>query len=298
MQRKCFWSIAFDDARRIYGDFNKNYRVSQWIWMERDLFLYNDRCGHQFRFAVAFAAMWFTEIQLICNWLRCSIRFTGECTKTTSHFLQEMQVPQIAQSDTVQEVEGTFSGPRQTSLRPKATRFRRSNEAHLQKEGKFIACYHHFSTMSRLICSFPFSHTGKDDKENRSSYGVYWVQVPQANSIEALQAFRIGRRQEAQGSNDPILNEFPFHSPWRPRILLINEFDFWFVKRPAKKNNNNNNKTNKIENLSLWKLIFEFSKIMCFLFSIFYSQNVRKVIRTLFAVQFTLFSLFTNGIHR
>lgn len=47
----------------------------------------------------------------------------GERTKTTAHFLQKMQMSQIAQSDTIQEVQGTSSRSGQTSLRQKTTRF-------------------------------------------------------------------------------------------------------------------------------------------------------------------------------
>lgn len=47
---------------------------------------------------------------------------------------------------------------------------------------------------------------GKDNQENRASYGMYWMQVPQTNTIETLQTFRIGWWQKAQGTNDPVLN--------------------------------------------------------------------------------------------
>lgn len=40
----------------------------------------------------------------------------GERTKTTAHFLQKMQMSQIAQSDTIQEVEGTFGCTGSSSL--------------------------------------------------------------------------------------------------------------------------------------------------------------------------------------
>lgn len=40
-------------------------------------------------------------IELNCDKM---ISFLGKRTKTTSHFLQKVQMPQIAQSDTIQEV--------------------------------------------------------------------------------------------------------------------------------------------------------------------------------------------------
>lgn len=175
-----------------------------------------------------FGPLWFRLAERV-SWFLIRIeliRFAsaGECTKTTSHFLQEMQVPQIAQSDTVQEVEGTFSGPRQTSLRSETARFRWSNQAHLQKEGNSINCD---SQYHDVIISFVFVFrlAGKDNKENRTPYGMYWMQVPQANSIEALQAFRIGWWQEAQGSNDPVLNELTFHLSWWPFLSFYMIFD-------------------------------------------------------------------------
>jgi Ribosomal protein L44 len=59
----------------------------------------------------------------------------------------------------------------------------------------------------KISVSLPsFMFSGKDHQENRLAYGMYRLQIPQADTFEALQAFRIGRRQEAQGSNDPVLS--------------------------------------------------------------------------------------------
>jgi hypothetical protein len=53
-----------------------------------------------------------------------------------------------------------------------------------------------------------FNILGKDHKENCLTYGMYRMQIPQTSPIETLQTFRIGRRQEEKGTNDPVLNAF------------------------------------------------------------------------------------------
>ena len=79
-----------------------------------------------------------------------------------------MQGPQAAQGDAVQEVQGAQGSSGQASLRQETAGFRRSDQAHLQEEGQ-------------------------DHQEDCAAYGVHRVQIPQADSPEALQALRAGR---------------------------------------------------------------------------------------------------------
>lgn len=57
------------------------------------------------------------------------------------------------------------------------------------------------SLLFSLLCVL-----GQDHQENRPAYGMHRLQVPQASTIEALQALRVGRWQEAKGPDDPVLS--------------------------------------------------------------------------------------------
>lgn len=46
------------------------------------------------------------QMRIMCYSCSLTIFLLGKRTKTTSHLLQEVQVPQIAQSHPVQEVQG------------------------------------------------------------------------------------------------------------------------------------------------------------------------------------------------
>lgn len=114
----------------------------------------------------------------------------GQRSEEPTHFLR-WQVPQAyrAQGIAVQEGQGIHARPRTSPLRSQTARIRRSDEADLPKESQ-------------------------DHQEDRLAYGVQRVQTQETTRFEALQALRVGRPKEDQGTNDPILDR-----EWRLFVL-------------------------------------------------------------------------------
>lgn len=69
-----------------------------------------------------------------------------------------------------------------------------------------------------------YSILGQDHQEDCAAYGVHRVQIPQADSPEALQALRAGRWQEAQGTDDPVLGTF-----FTPSKILFSLTKWFYV---------------------------------------------------------------------
>lgn len=62
-------------------------------------------------FRVCFKTLNLYNIKLSTGKYLCDssyVAFLGECTKTTSHFLQKVQGAQAAQGNAVQEVQGAY----------------------------------------------------------------------------------------------------------------------------------------------------------------------------------------------
>merc|ERR1712126_212523 len=76
--------------------------------------------------------------------------------------------------------QGFAPGPRQAALRSQAEGIRRSDQAHLQKEGQ-------------------------DHQEDRTPFGVHRLQAQGPSDHQALQAFRARRREEEEGTDAPVL---------------------------------------------------------------------------------------------
>ena len=56
------------------------------------------------------------------------------------------------------------------------------------------------------LTSCPFSPLpGQDDEEDRAAHGVPGVQAAHPGAAEAGEALRVGRRQEEEGADDPVL---------------------------------------------------------------------------------------------
>lgn len=54
--------------------------------------------------------------------------------------------------------------------------------------------------------SFNLRFPGQDHQEDRAAYGVHRLQEEDAGSPEEDQALRAGRRQEEEGTDDPVLD--------------------------------------------------------------------------------------------
>merc|ERR1711879_293556 len=79
--------------------------------------------------------------------------------------------------DAIQEVPGVQIRSGQEALRQEAAGIRRTVKAHPQEEGQ-------------------------DDEEDRAAQGV---QAAHPGAAEAGEALRVGRRQEEEGADDPVL---------------------------------------------------------------------------------------------
>ena len=58
------------------------------------------------------------------------------------------------------------------------------------------------------MCILPLNLSplsGQDDEEDRAAYGVHGVQAAHPGAAEASEALRVGRRQEEEGTDDPVL---------------------------------------------------------------------------------------------
>merc|ERR1711931_567961 len=107
----------------------------------------------------------------------------GERSKNPPHLLRRCQVQKThpAQGHAVQERQGFAPGPRQAALRSQAEGIRRSDQAHLQKEGQ-------------------------DDEEDRAPTRVHRLQAQGSSHHQEMQAFRTRRRKEEEGPDAPVLN--------------------------------------------------------------------------------------------
>merc|ERR1711879_65143 len=82
--------------------------------------------------------------------------------------------------DAIQEVPGVQIRSGQEALRQEAAGIRRTVKADPQEEGQ-------------------------DDEEDRAAHGVPGVQAAHPGAAEAGEALRVGRRQEEEGADDPVL---------------------------------------------------------------------------------------------
>merc|ERR1712105_299089 len=131
----------------------------------------------------------------------------GERSQNSSHFLCRGQVQKAhgPQSDAIQEGQGLSAGSRQTSLRPQAKGIRRSDQAHLQKEGQ-------------------------DHQKDRPQIGVHRCKLQEkaSNDHQEMQAFRAGRREEEEGTNAPILRS-DLSEEEKLKVVLKQNFSFVFI---------------------------------------------------------------------
>merc|ERR1712038_1123540 len=110
----------------------------------------------------------------------------GEHPEEPSDLLSGREVQQAPEvpRDAVQEVAGVQVRPGQAALRQEAAGLRRTVQAHPQEEGQ-------------------------DDEEDRAAHGVPGVQAAHPGGSEAGEALRVGRRQEEEGADDPVLRGSP-----------------------------------------------------------------------------------------
>merc|ERR1711931_312827 len=115
------------------------------------------------------------------NFLKKTFK-NGERSQNSSHFLCRGQVQKAhaPQSDAIQEGQGLSAGSRQASLRPQAKGIRRSDQAHLQKEGQ-------------------------DHEKDRPQIGMHGLQAQRSSHHQKMQAFRARRREEEEGPDASIL---------------------------------------------------------------------------------------------
>jgi len=110
-----------------------------------------------------------------------------------------------AQGHAVQERQGFAPGPRQAALRSQAEGIRRSDQAHLQKEGQ-------------------------DHQKDRPQIGVHRCKLQEkaSNDHQEMQAFRAGRREEEEGTNASILRS-DLSEEEKLKVVLKQNFSFVFI---------------------------------------------------------------------
>merc|ERR1712181_39821 len=88
------------------------------------------------------------------------------------------------QGDSVQEICRVQAGPGKEEVRPKAARLWRSVQAYSEEEGK-------------------------DHQEVGAQDGVLCLQVEEPGAHQEDQTLRAGRREEEEGTDDPVLTLYP-----------------------------------------------------------------------------------------
>lgn len=117
--------------------------------------------------------------------------FPGERTETTPHLLQEVQGPQAAQGDAVQEVQGAQGSSGQASLRQETAGFRRSDQAHLQEEGK---CPHSSNATGIACCRIAIDTKG-------GKIGIPGMALRRTKSLRSLSIMLFGGKKTVPDQN-------------------------------------------------------------------------------------------------